>query len=348
MVTALDRVQYSVSQSSRVAWYFSHYLMTQRMSGPVTPPGEPVFRASQKPPAPGALMRALAELFDQDWRNIEAGIYAKPHDMMPDPRRLFENSRRFLSDVPKVDERRLNRSNAEVFRTEFSDLYPRYYLQNFHYQTDGWLSEQSAKLYDTQVEVLFTGAADAMRRQALVPLAAALKGQDQRTLRLLDVASGTARFLTFVKDNYPRLPVTALDLSAYYLEEAKRNLKFWGRTDFVQSNAESMPYEDGAFDLVSSIFLFHELPPKIRRVVAKEIARVVAPGGTFILVDSLQYGDEDGWDGVLEFFPVAFHEPYYLSYLSEDFPEIFAEAGLVFQSATTAFLSKVSVFHKPV
>ena len=32
---------------------------------------------------------------------------------------------------------------------------PRYYMQNFHYQTDGWMSEGSAELYDFQVEVLF-------------------------------------------------------------------------------------------------------------------------------------------------------------------------------------------------
>ena len=46
--------------------------------------------------------------------------------------------------------------------------FPDYYLRNFHYQTGGYLSERSAKLYDQQVEVLFIGSADAMRRQALV------------------------------------------------------------------------------------------------------------------------------------------------------------------------------------
>ena len=42
-------------------------------------------------------------------------------------------------------------------------LYPDYY-QNFHHQTDGYLSDHQA-LYDLQVEILFNGSADAMRRR---------------------------------------------------------------------------------------------------------------------------------------------------------------------------------------
>ena len=48
---------------------------------------------------------------------------------------------------------------------------PDYYLQNFHFQSGGWLTEDSAHRYDTQVEVLFKGTANAMRRMALPELA---------------------------------------------------------------------------------------------------------------------------------------------------------------------------------
>jgi len=47
---------------------------------------------------------------------------------------------------------------------------PRYYLQNFHFQTGGWMTDDSASRYDTQVEVLLHGTANATRRQALPQL----------------------------------------------------------------------------------------------------------------------------------------------------------------------------------
>ena len=45
----------------------------------------------------------------------------------------------------------------------------RYYLQNFHFQSGGWITDNSASRYDTQVEVLFKDP-NATRRQALPPL----------------------------------------------------------------------------------------------------------------------------------------------------------------------------------
>ncbi|MFZ3336542.1 MAG: methyltransferase domain-containing protein, partial [Xanthobacteraceae bacterium] len=83
---------------------------------------------------------------------------------------------------------------------------PRYYLQNFHFQTGGWMTDDSASRYDTQVEVLFNGTANATRRQALPQLHEVFAGRDQRKLRLLDIGCGTGRFLDCLKQTWPRLP----------------------------------------------------------------------------------------------------------------------------------------------
>lgn len=48
---------------------------------------------------------------------------------------------------------------------------------------------------------------DAMQRQALVPLHYYMKGKNEGDIRMMDVACGTGRFLTFLKDNYPRAKV---------------------------------------------------------------------------------------------------------------------------------------------
>ncbi len=348
MATLLDRVQYGIAQTARMAWYGGHYLALHGMTGPRTPPGEPRFEPNGKVPDQAEILRVLRDLVQRDWENIERGLYARPHTLgLPDMPALLRESVRFVRDVPTVDRRRMDKANSEVFTTDRKGRYPRYYLQNFHYQTDGWLSEESARRYDTQVEVLFTGMADVMRRMALVPLREALQGRDQRQASLLDVATGTGRFLTFVKDNYPRLGVNALDLSAEYLAVARENLAPWGGVEFIEANAETMPVHDASQDVVTCIYLFHELPPKIRAVIAREITRVLKPGGTFIMVDSLQLGDAEDWDGMLEAFPVYFHEPYYTSYLTEDLSALFGDAGLEPAWSDHGFLSKLTVFHKP-
>jgi ubiquinone/menaquinone biosynthesis C-methylase UbiE len=93
--------------------------------------------------------------------------------------------------------------------------------------------------------------------------------------------------------------------------------------------------------------LFHELPPKVRRSVVAECARVLKPGGRMVIVDSLQRGDQPDYEGLLDLFPQNYHEPYYASYTKEDFSELAAECGLASVENTKAFVSKVMVFDKP-
>ena len=234
----------------------------------------------------------------------------------------------------------------EVLNSAFLNKRPRYYLQNFHFQSGGWMTDESAQRYDTQVEVFFSGTANAMRRQALPALRETFAGRDQRRLRLLDVGCGTGRFLDSVKQTWPVLRATGLDLSEAYIREARSHLRRWSRTDLIVANTESVPIADGSLDAVTSTFVFHELPPKVRRRAIAEFARVLKPGGRLIILDSLQMGDEPDYDGMLELFPQNFHEPYFSSYTKEDFRRLSRDHGLIHRRDVTAFVSKVMVFDK--
>jgi SAM-dependent methyltransferase len=90
------------------------------------------------------------------------------------------------------------------------------------------------------------------------------------------------------------------------------------------------------------------MPPGVRHIVFREFARVLRPGGRLVLVDSLQRGDKPEYEGLLELFPQSFHEPYFASYIEEDFDAIGRASGLVHTRDINAFLSKVMVFDKPV
>jgi hypothetical protein len=57
--------------------------------------------------------------------------------------------------LPAVHRRRESGDHSEVLTEETRGKRPRYYLQNFHFQSGGWMTDESAQRYDTQVEVLF-------------------------------------------------------------------------------------------------------------------------------------------------------------------------------------------------
>ena len=209
------------------------------------------------------------------------------------------------------------------------------------------MTNDSASRYDTQVEVLFNGTANATRRQALPQLHEVFAGRDQRKLKLLDIGCGTGRFLDFLKQAWPRISAIGVDMSEPYVRYARRHLKRWSRMNFIVGNAESLPVPDESQDAVTGLFLFHELPPKVRQVVFRECARVLKPGGRLVLVDSLQRGDQPDYEGLLELFPQNYHEPYYRSYIVEDFGALASGSGLMHTRDVNAFVSKVMVFDKP-
>ena len=335
------RAAYGAYQAARVAWYAGHYALAYRSLAALGPPPWPVGPVPDR----AVLMRDLAALFRRDLANMEAGLYRAPLHS-PWPWRELRRSRLFRRDLPAVDRRRQDRQVvATADDPALADL-PVYFRQAFHFQTGGYLTAESAELYDMQVEVLFTGAADAMRRQVLPDLRAALAGRPPRGLRLLDLACGTGRFTATLKDNWPGAQVTGLDLSQAYLEHARRRVGPRPRMDWRQGAAEDLPWPDGHFDSVSAVFLFHELPRKVRARVAAEMVRVTRPGGAIVLVDSLQKGARPDWDGLLDLFPHGFHEPYFRDYVQADLPALFAPHGAILQAEGTAFLSKHQVFRR--
>ena len=259
----------------------------------------------------------------------------------------LERVGRMLADLPEALTRRAS-ADATTARAEAAAAaVPPYYAQDFHFQTGGYLSERSASLYDVQVETLFMGAAAPMRRAALRAVCAHVRGRDQRRMTLFDVACGTGRFLRQARLALPAVGLKGIDLSRAYLQEARRHLAGLRGAELIEAAAEHMPLADASVDIVTSIFLYHELPPEVRRQVTAEIARVLKPGGLFVFLDSLQIGDRPGWDGLLEGFPVRFHEPYYRHYVIDDLEGMFADAGLAAQSASTPFLSKLLVRRRP-
>lgn len=347
MSNRLEAYAHLAGQTLRTGWYAALYGLTNRQAARLSDDGARV-EITRPVPSLWSLVQDVLKLQAKDARNVRDGYYPIPVEDGSSLTSRVEAVRLMLADLPQSNERRAEKRATEAASLPEAQGMPDYYAQNFHYQSGGYLTEESAKLYDVQVETLFMGAAGAMRRQAIPPIAEFVKGYDQRHLKLLDIACGSGRFLGQLAQAFPAMPMMGTDLSQAYLDEAARHLTGRRNLSFKQANAEALPLENESFDIATSVFLYHELPNEVRRNVAAEIARILKPGGLFVFVDSLQWGDVDGYDGLLEAFPQRFHEPYYLDYLADrlDGDGVFAHAGLRPMESFPAFLSKVIVCRK--
>lgn len=99
--------------------------------------------------------------------------------------------------------------------------------------------------------------------------------------RLLDVATGTGAIA--LRAARAGADVTALDLAPELVETARRLAAEDGLAiRFDVGDAESLPYEDGSFDVVCSAIGTMFAPD--HAAVARELARVCRPGGRLALV----------------------------------------------------------------
>ena len=347
MSNTLEAYAHLAGQTARTGWYVAVGRLLGRRVAKMSA-GVPRFRPSRPAPGQMALLRDVLALQGRDARNVRLGIYPPPIEDDGSLAAHIEAVRRMFADLPATNERRVAGRGDDAAALPEAEGLPDYYARNFHFQTDGYLSDESAQLYDIQVETLFVGAAGAMRRQAFPAIADYVRGKDQRRLAMLDVACGTGRFLGQAAQAFPALPMTGIDLSAAYIEEARRHLAARRTVTLMEGNAEALPVPDASQDIVTSVFLYHELPHDVRRTVTAETARVLKPGGIYVFIDSLQWGDKPGYDGMLEAFPVRFHEPYYENYLGDDVPTLMQACGLEPVQTSLAFLAKVVVSRKPV
>jgi ubiquinone/menaquinone biosynthesis C-methylase UbiE len=339
---AADARAAAAGSAIKAAWWGANGALARRITQPTKGEAAIRFEPRTRPSDPTFLRRAWLEAFRKDAADVAAGLYPVTEAPPADLSRPFRRAADFLSDAKAVDARRRRGNGVEARGEAGGEAYPSYYRQNFHYQSGGWFTEESARRYEAQVEALFSGAAGPMRRRALSLLAKAWRGRDQRGLKLLDLACGSGAFLVDLKATFPRAQAMGLDLSAAYLNEAGRRS---GATR-VQGMAERLPFADESLDGVACIYLFHELPPRIRPLVAAEIARVLKPGGVLAFADSVQADDTPEIARLLEAFPAFFHEPFYQSYQAADLVGLFGASGLVLRDRDQAFLTKALLFQK--
>lgn len=350
MSDTLTKLTYQTFQQGKNYFGLAHKILSTRLMNIISPSQQ------QTKPIPTELLlkvqQRLNNLLEVDWQDAERGVY--PTSLLFDNpwSDFFRYYPAMWLDLPQLWERANQKKYQEFSSNVDIEGYPSYYVQNFHHQTDGYLSDFSANLYDLQVEILFGGSADVMRRRILAPLKEGLKvfsDVSPRQIRILDVACGTGRTLKSIRAALSQASLYGTDLSPAYLRKGIELLsQIPGELpQLLQANAEELPYLDNYFHAVTSVFLFHELPPTVRQRVIEECFRVTKPGGVFIICDSIQMSDCPELEPMMESFHETFHEPYYKHYTTDNLVERLQKAG--FENITTQdhFMSKYLIAHKP-
>ena len=345
MADAVTRLAYQTLQQGKGLMGVAHKEVSTRLMALVAPQATPKIRPLP-PQLLSELQAANQRLLDLDWQEAEQGLY--PTSLLFDAPWLDWAARYPMVwlDMPSTWARRSDRNVQDLPRDVEHGSYPDYYLQNFHHQTDGYLSEHSASLYDLQVEILFNGTADPMRRRILKPLVQGLRAFADRpasSLRVLDVATGTGRTLRQIRGALPQAQLVGLDLSNAYLRQANRWLsELPGELpQLVQGNGEAMPFADASVQGITCVFLLHELPGEARQNVINECYRLLEPGGVLVLADSIQLADSPQFSTVMDNFRRGFHEPYYRDYTGDNIEARLGQAGFEAISAETHFMTRV-------
>jgi ubiquinone/menaquinone biosynthesis C-methylase UbiE len=100
--------------------------------------------------------------------------------------------------------------------------------------------------------------------------------------RILDLACGTGTFALAVAEREPGAIVVGVDGDPEMLARARAKAP---RIQFDEALAQELPYEEGSFDTVVSSLFFHHLTHDLKEAVAREIQRVLKPGGELHVAD---------------------------------------------------------------
>ena len=113
--------------------------------------------------------------------------------------------------------------------------------------------------------------------------------------KVLDIGTGLGRVAIEIAKRFPESQVIGVDtwtkgwkLFGMTKAGAERNARLEGvsnRCTFQTDSALDLPFEDGEFQLVVSSFAFHEIKVPDRIVLLKEVIRVLAPDGVFVICD---------------------------------------------------------------
>lgn len=116
-------------------------------------------------------------------------------------------------------------------------------------------------------------------------------------MRVLDLATGVGAMAGLLRESFPGIALTGVDLSSAQLAAARRNHR---DVPIVRADATRLPFADETFDRVHCSWLLEHVPSPV--AVLREVRRVLKRGGycQFIEVDNATFGTTPMFDEVTQ------------------------------------------------
>ena len=158
--------------------------------------------------------------------------------------------------------------------------YPGYYLKPFHAYAEGNPNDRiTAGQAQSRLRDSYT---QALRKHHDA------HGAGEPTT-ILDVGCSVGISTQYISAEFAQANMIGLDLSPYMLAVATHRDKGVAgseRRKWVHGLGENTRLPDDSVDIVSLAFVIHECPEKATKDLMTEAARVLKPGGTFVMTDN--------------------------------------------------------------
>lgn len=103
--------------------------------------------------------------------------------------------------------------------------------------------------------------------------------------RVIEIGCGTGNLTLRAKKACPGADIIGTDPDPRALRRAERKVKGMTGVGFTRAYAQELPFDDGEFDLALSSMMLHHLDEATKVAAARELFRVLRPGGRLHIVD---------------------------------------------------------------